>query len=663
MTQTAEWAYLISAFCPQCGRYVGLGRTCSCGWQVPGLAVSAGQPLWQVGTPGPVLGRPAVGEVDENPVAVTPWLRLDRQFAPEAGGLLAVNLEDGSVHWRWPAEGEGSPPGDAVAIGAGMAIFGTGDGLLHALCLDSGDPAWEVPLGGTLHGAPLLHLRGECLFAATLSGSLHEVDLADGRVRRLVVRGAAGFTAGPFLVRGQLVCVDERGEVWGIETESGRVHWHFQDPEGIRGRARLAAGRDRVYLATEAGRVYALCPGRERPVWSAGLPAPASAPPTVGKDLLLVPSRDGRFTALRLSDGREQWHFQMGKRATGPVAVWQGLAFVGSHDERVYCVDMATGKLVWKLPVGGRAVGGVVVHRGVVLAGTMILDAERQVKGGQVVAVPWHLGRWACAATFAEKAGALDAAAVFRALSGEPEEAARMWSRSGRPELAGRLWESLGRDREAAVCHEEAGERWRVQNAARATRYYQAASECYERDGNDEKAAECFRLARRLGGLPDLRIVPFNVPELRQGEPGRLSVCLINDGVVEATEITLRLGGGLAELVQLPPFEEPLAPGQEWLLTFEVVAASEESRMLVDARYRASKKKGKWYTRCEIPIRAAPRPTPLIEVGRDVGLLKVSLADVQGMSGPSVRVGRDGGMIGIEGNAPPRRAAEEQNGD
>jgi outer membrane protein assembly factor BamB len=655
---------ILRAFCARCGRYVGLARACSCGWQSDGLAILPGRPFWQVEAPGPVLGRPVVGEAGGQKVAVTPWLRLDRDFAPEAGGLLALGLEDRRELWRWPPEGEGPPPADAAAVGAGLAFVGTADGVLRALRLESGEEVWQVALDGALRDAPLLDLRQELLFVATLAGSLYEVELQEGRGRPLPFQGEAGFVGGPFACQGLLVGVDERGEVWGVEREQGRVRWHFRAPEGGPQRTHLAVAGPRVYLATEAGQVYALSPGRERPEWVAALPAGVCAPPLVARDLLLVPSQDGRLTALSLEGGKEQWHFQAQKRVTGPGAAWQGLAFIGSHDKHIYALDARTGHEAWRLQVDGRVVGGVAVYEGMVLAGTLVLDEERQPIGGQVVALPWHLGQWAWAAGWAEEVGALDAAALFRALENEPEEALRLWRKAGREDLAGRLCESLGDDGQAARLYEEAGRRWRMQDPLRAARHFASASACYERAGCTREADECLRLARRLGGLPDLRIEPVNVPEFRQGEQGELSVRLVNDGAAEATEIALTVGspeGGLAE-PRTYQCDGSLKPGEKWLLTLEVVPTAEKARVVVEAEYKvAGLKQGSWHSRQEIPIKAVPPPVPLVEVKGDVGLVKVE-SEGQPAGGPVVRVQRDVGVIRTRKTGSSRREPEKPGG-
>jgi len=122
----------------------------------------------------------------------------DGVFFADDTGVVALSPADGSVRWRWRADGEGSdgwewttagpyPHDDRIYVGDSER------GRIAAIDADTGEPAWER----TLRGAEVVvgfHAQNRDLVVATRTspstdagaGTVHVLDRRDGTPRRTI---------------------------------------------------------------------------------------------------------------------------------------------------------------------------------------------------------------------------------------------------------------------------------------------------------------------------------------------------------------------------------------------------------------------------------------------------------------------------------------------
>jgi outer membrane protein assembly factor BamB len=91
-----------------------------------------------------------------------------------------VNVADGTQVWRVELDGSitASP-----AVENGMVYYPTDAGTMYARQADTGDPQWQIPVGGELLSDPIL--GGDSLFVASLGGEslVTCLDSASGATR------------------------------------------------------------------------------------------------------------------------------------------------------------------------------------------------------------------------------------------------------------------------------------------------------------------------------------------------------------------------------------------------------------------------------------------------------------------------------------------------
>lgn len=227
----------------------------------------------------------------------------------EGPGLAAVDAAAGTVSWQHfgtasgcgsggplpPGYGQPSSDGERVLVPWGSRVLSW-----PLACSGGCPPAWLPNLGGEPAG-PAIVLAGGDLAMAT----------ADGRV--LVLDAATGAIA------------------WW-----GDVGSTVSQP--------LAASSSHVYAVGDDGRVVAFrtaCGADScAPDWTATLPSPASARPSLAGGALFVGSADGTVRALAAAGCdaaacEPLWTGTTPAAVTGPPAVSAGTVVVGSADGTV----------------------------------------------------------------------------------------------------------------------------------------------------------------------------------------------------------------------------------------------------------------------------------------------------------------------------------------
>jgi outer membrane protein assembly factor BamB len=253
-----------------------------------------------------------------------PVLYAGTLYVPtQRNGLFALNAREGSLRWRAPDIGFGSP----VAIADGIVYVGSANGklgTLSALEAGSGQRAWAVPLPSPVYTAPLI--IGENLYVVTGDGTLWCMNRHTGHERWRVVGGQRSVLAAP--------AADDSGIVFAagdtilaVSPEDGRIRW------------RLAGGR-----------------------WWSGL--------AVDRGRLLAGNLDGTFVAINAATGRVIWRAVAAGAAWSAPAVGSGMAFVGNEDHYLYAFDELSGALRWKTQLDDDALSHPILIKDALYLGT-----------------------------------------------------------------------------------------------------------------------------------------------------------------------------------------------------------------------------------------------------------------------------------------------------
>lgn len=285
-------------------------------------------------------------------------------LVPEDGTMLALSPVDGHTLWRVRAATH--PWITAPVVARGAVLAGDQNGTVWALDAADGNVLWRESVGSGLRGAIAAASDGSAVFAAPAEGGVVSLDTATGSsLGRAELPGTVAL--GPFpsgatgwsvvladgtVVSGRaeraaatavlsapcaaaapapagLLCASTEGAV-SLVASDGTVRWTAKNPGAVTGGVAAAGNRGVALLSKRRMACYDLESGGS--LWTADLPAGASAPPTVGDALALVPCDDGLVRAFALPDGAARWTFRAGQVVRVRVTQAPGGAVVAAEN-------------------------------------------------------------------------------------------------------------------------------------------------------------------------------------------------------------------------------------------------------------------------------------------------------------------------------------------
>jgi len=264
---------------------------------------SSGSVDWQV------LGREQLHE---------PVLARETIITGGAGGVFAIDQEDGHVHWR---QNLGSPAFSPVLTN-GIAYVATQGGRLLALSEVDGMIRWSK------------ELSDEWVYP-------------------------------PALGKGLLVTGGGDALVWGLDDSSGELRWqHKLDQELVY--SPVSASEHSVIVTTFSGAVIALKIRDGSEIWSRHFTTQSLAP-TVIDSRVLLPGMDGILRALDPDTGRLLWQQPLDGRIVTPLHGRGDLLLALTEEGTLYLLGADSGKIRHRERIEGSPLGCVFLEKNAVL--------------------------------------------------------------------------------------------------------------------------------------------------------------------------------------------------------------------------------------------------------------------------------------------------------
>lgn len=302
--------------------------------------------------------------------------------------FYALDLVTGKLRWRWESRPckhgiHATAAGDATRVY--VPDYG---GYLTALDRRTGEPAWEVKLGGSIGASPTI--LGDRIYLGVETrdpdGFLAVVDRATGRLLfegpRMGDHTHATPTIDPVNLR--VYMGSNLGFFHCYDGTTGEELWRFRcdgaldtlprvkKPPKVHGQIKSTAALvgERVLFTSWDRHVYCLDARTGARRWRHRTGGLAMSSPSVDVEAgrVYVGSHDGEVRALDLETGDVVWKFDTGKRVIAsplvvPLEGRDGKAVVvGSHSARLYLLDDATGEPLQILRPGSAVSGVALVH-------------------------------------------------------------------------------------------------------------------------------------------------------------------------------------------------------------------------------------------------------------------------------------------------------------
>lgn len=290
----------------------------------------------------------------------------------QKGELVALNLENGAVYWKYAT---GSPIGESSpAYSAGVVYIGDLGGVLHAVNAPDGKPLWTFKSGSEIKSSPVVvgdrvligsydqHLyclstrNGSVVWKFKTEGPVHctpgisgglafiagcdevfrAIRIADGKEIFSVASGS--YTgASPALRGGAAFYGTFANEVLMVSLKDKRIVWRYQHPQRkFPFYSSAAVVADRVVVGGRDKLVHGLTTSGKA-AWTFVTRARVESSPAIAGGRVFVGSNDGRFYVLSLNTGAKLWEFNAGSPLSASPAIANGRIIIGSQDGRLYC--------------------------------------------------------------------------------------------------------------------------------------------------------------------------------------------------------------------------------------------------------------------------------------------------------------------------------------
>ena len=288
--------------------------------------------------------------------------------------VYAVDAASGKEIWRFETSGQvsGTP-----TVAEGRVYFGHqgGDKQFYAVDAKTGQQVWSKPLGWAWVGAS--YARGK-LFVGTVEGDILCLRASTGEMlwKR---ETTGGIYPAPATDASKLYTGAWGGHYFGLDQESGEMHWAYYIPRGPGGGqaqrnvispdsgAPVLVG-DRMF-ASVGGSAFALDTKTGRQIWNYPFNATDGAanvtPATDGKQLIISPKYDvngcnlgSRLISLDIETGNKLWEFPAGGGLPGAAIARDKVCFGSSSDIFFRCISAkpeagGVPRLLWSYRLDG----------------------------------------------------------------------------------------------------------------------------------------------------------------------------------------------------------------------------------------------------------------------------------------------------------------------
>lgn len=283
------------------------------------------------------------------------------------GTLQAVDASTGKTRWATDTAGAvlGSP-----AVAAGRVVVGTTDGALrdvesptdlsgHLTAYEpNGTGAWSLETDDPVTAPPTV--RNQCVYVATVGGSVMAVDALDG-TRRWRRSLDGGFLTSPAVAGDTVLVSGATDAVRALSVADGTDRWRHGMEPWITAPPAVADGTAYVTgywptLGESRGTLHAVDVGDGAVAWTATIPDTFVSGAAIGEG--------GLYAGVGISvwgfergDGEVRWRSQDADAGSGgglPAvtgdAVYAGVGRVNGGI--LYEFDPETGDTVWRLDIG-----------------------------------------------------------------------------------------------------------------------------------------------------------------------------------------------------------------------------------------------------------------------------------------------------------------------
>ena len=329
---------------------------------------------WTFKTPGPIVTSPAIADgvvyigsmsghlyaIDQQsgkekwnfksrmPIASSPAVAGGSlYFVSSAGSLVSMDIATGKPKWVFATEYErkfeakglhGYPSAaqtiadahdlytSSPAVANGKVYFGSGDGNVYAVDVQTGLPQWKFPTRDVVHASPAV--VNNTVYIGSWDSNLYAIDADTGQQKWAfqagedpAIHNQVGFQSSPTVVDGVVYVGCRDGHVYALDAATGKKRWDYTTSKSwVNSTPAVRDGI--VYAATsDSSRVFALDAKTGRLRFNFSAKAYVFSSPALAGDLLYIGCHNGKLYAIDAKTGAPAWEFQTEASKTNAMKV------------------------------------------------------------------------------------------------------------------------------------------------------------------------------------------------------------------------------------------------------------------------------------------------------------------------------------------------------
>jgi|SRR5450759_600911 outer membrane protein assembly factor BamB len=241
------------------------------------------------------------------------------------------------------------------------AYVANGNGVF-AVNLNNGTLLWRFPdkavTGKSFYAAPVVTDDGQIL-VGDYSNTLYSVDLK-GKQNWIFDKAKGGYNASPLTTKDGIYAPNTDDTLYAL-TLQGALRWSFATKHSLW--AQPATDGALLYLPSLDHNLYALQVSDGKQKWATDLGAAINSSPTLGTDgILYVGTLGKEVLAVKTSNGQILWRVSTDDGVWGKLVLQNGNLVFGDTSGKIYSISASNGKILWTVPKqGGLITGGAAV--------------------------------------------------------------------------------------------------------------------------------------------------------------------------------------------------------------------------------------------------------------------------------------------------------------
>lgn len=299
--------------------------------------------------------------VSDEPTVKASWptFRGDRALTGVAGG----SLPDNPV-LRWTFAAEGAIVSSPVVVD-GRVHFGSDDGRIYCLDLETGARIWDYPTEFMIEAPPLVH--DGTVYVGSNDFFLYALDSATGALKWKYetyekIAGGANVIRSAEGDRDLIVIGSHDAFLYALDAATGEKVWEYETNDRVN--ATPAVIDNKIVFGGCDTILYVLDGATGEPTSRIELGDDCHIAASVGidGDDVFLGHYGEEFLSIDLKTETVRWRYATPRFGIfSPPAITPDRVIFGGRDKRLHCLDRVTGQAVWTFPTRRKIDSGPVV--------------------------------------------------------------------------------------------------------------------------------------------------------------------------------------------------------------------------------------------------------------------------------------------------------------